>query len=138
MATPTQLDPVLRFRERAEDEARRQQAAAEEKVASLTRQLADARARRDADRRTGGDATLWVLEEAAHERAGAECQALEQVLVAVRATVTQAVAKVQVAHRDVEAVRRIADRRVAEARREADHRELREQDDLAMARARAS
>lgn len=128
----TRLDRLVGLRQRTEDGALFDLASARRALWSAQDRLAGAIRRSRADDRGSGDSALWVVEEAAHRRA-------LQVARGARLDVSQAAASEAAAregwvdaHREAEAVRRVADRKRAEHRKGLTRVETRQLDELGM------
>lgn len=132
MAPKTRLDPVVKSRERDEQEARVRLAEAIRRTADARQQLIDARLRAAADVRAAGLAAIWSVLDDSHARAIREVKrCAAEVDRAVADEERLRLAYVQ-AHRAAEAVRRVRATRVEELRVEVAKRERKELDELAV------
>ncbi|WP_373049416.1 hypothetical protein [Vulgatibacter sp.] len=129
----TRFDPLLRLRERTEEEAKLA-------VASELRGAEAVRARiaafLEAEARPPGDAAaaFWELHGAERLRHRATLERLEVELAAAEARVEGARATLAAAHRAAESLRRAVESRHAAALMEAARRERKAQDELAALR----
>lgn len=131
MAPSTRLDPVVKLREREEQEARLRLADAIRKTAEARQALLDARLRAAADLRATGVAALWAMVEDSHARAIREVKRLAAEVDRAVAEEERVRAEYVAAHRAAEAVRRVRETRREELRTEAARRERKELDELA-------
>ena len=128
----TRLDRLVGLRQRTEDGALCDLASARRALWSAQDRLAGAIRQSQADHRSSADSAFWVVEEAAHRRA-------LQLARGARLDVSQAAASEAAAregwvdaHREAEAVRRVADRKRDEQRKGLARVETRQLDELGM------
>lgn len=131
MQPKTRLDPVVRLREREEQQARLRLAEAIRKTADAKQRLLDARLRYAEGLRTTALAAIWVVADDARGRALREVQRCEGDVTRAAAEEERVRAEFVAAHRAAEAVRRVRDARREEYRAEVARRERIEFDELA-------
>jgi flagellar export protein FliJ len=130
VAPTTRLDPVVKSREREEEEARTRLAEAIRRTAAAREQLIDARLRAAADVRAAGLAAIWSVLDDSHARAMREVKRCAAEVDRAAAEEERLRAVYIAAHRAAEAVRRVRDSRLAELRDELAKRERKELDEL--------
>ena len=131
MAFKTRLDAVERVRQRAEDSAKLALARARIEVARAEGELERLRERARLEDRQAGSAAQWEIRQAARDRALAEIKREEEALRALKAREAAAREAYEAAHRQFEAVRRVAEGKRAEMAREAGRKERKAMDEVA-------
>lgn len=136
MPLKTRLDPVVKLRERAEDECAIELARASEMTRQARDKLAliDDRLRRE--NRRQGDAADWELAEAATARALKERKVAEAELKKAEGAEAAARVAYAQAHKKAEAVRRVAEARRKAILKEAEVAERKLMDEVAARRPR--
>ena len=131
MPFKTRLDAVVKLRQRAEDAAKLALARARKDVAEAGAELERLRARARQDDRAAGCAAEWEVRQRARDRALAEIEKAEEALRQLRAREAEARNGYETAHRQLEAVRRVAESKRAEMAREADRKDRKTMDEIA-------
>ena len=134
MAKPTRLTPVIKLRERTEQEALLNRSRSETAVQHQLQAQLLAKERVQTDGRSRGDAALWLLEETANAQARLALEAANVALQKAQAQLARAAAAHAQAHRATEQLRRIDLRWVEAAQQVAGRKESRELDELAIRR----
>lgn len=124
------LEPLLRLREKREEEAAMALAAAQRGVDEARRALARL-LEAGPPQPSAADAAWWALDGAWAERRRAAITAAERAVVESEAARDAARAVLEAAHRAAEAIRRAIARRREAARRAAERRERKAQDEIA-------
>ncbi len=128
----TRLDAVVKLRERDEDKARLELADAQRKTAAAEAELRTAEEKARRDERASGTAALWLMADAAHARALVEARQAERVVRTAHEQLGASRQRFSSAHARAEAMRRVAETRRAEIISEADAKERKGQDEMAM------
>ncbi len=131
MAFKTRLDAVVKLRERAEDSTKIALARARKEVAEAQAALERLRERARADDREAGDAADWEIRQRARDRALAEIKKAEEAVRQLKSREAAARQAYEAAHRQLEAVRRVAENKRAEMRREAERKDRKAMDEIA-------
>lgn len=134
MAPRTRLDRLVWIRERREETALVELAGAEQRLDSARTELGRRVAAAGTDSRCSGDAALWALDDAAHRRA---LQAVKLAEGQVQSAATAREVARQgwsAAHQGTEVATRIAERKRAEVRADAERRDRRNADEVAVLR----
>ncbi len=131
MVFKTRLDAVVRVRERSEDAAKVALARARMEVTRAASGLERLRERARHEDRQAGSAAQWEIRQAARDRAVAEIKRAEEALRALEAREVAARQAYEAAHRELEAVRRVAESKRAEMAREAGRKERKAMDEIA-------
>lgn len=124
----TRLDRLVRFRERAEEDAFVDLATAQRDLRAAVERLEDAVAAARADRRGSGSAALWDLHEAANRRALQGLRVRQGEVGAAQERCDVASSGYRDARQDAEVMRRAAERKRADLRRALELRERRAAD----------
>jgi flagellar biosynthesis chaperone FliJ len=127
------LDTVVAWRERQEENARRQWGDAVKGVTSAESQLRQARDAAAVDQRVRGSAMEWELFEADRATALKKVRAAEATLASAKRSERETQGKHLDSHRKAEAVRRVADSRKSELQLEANKKEQKAADAFASA-----
>lgn len=134
MAEKHRLDSVVKLRKQDEDRALTGLVEAQKRNASADAALEAARDRTRRDDRQRGPVADWEIADSAHLTALREMREAERAAKAAVEQLTRARGEFLAAHVRVEAVRRVAEQRTENALREADDRERKELDELAILR----
>lgn len=130
----TRLDVVVKLRERDEERTRTLLADSERAAKLAAEQAAAAQARARQDGRKAGSAADWQLLDAAHGRARLDAANAEQAAGAADAHLEATRQQYSLAYQRAETIRRVAETRRAEMVAEADAKERKELDELAVLR----
>ncbi len=131
MPFKTRLDAVVKLRQRTEDSAKLALARARKEVAEAEAALEALRARARLDDQAPGDAAEWEIRQRARDRALAEIKKAEEGMRQLKAREAAARQAYEAAHRQLEAVRRVAENKRAEMKREAERKDRRAMDEIA-------
>ena len=134
MAPRTRLDRLVWIRERREETALVALAGAEQRLVAARMELGRRAALAGCDARRVGDAALWELDDAAHRRALQAVKVAEGQVAAAASAREAARESWSTAHQGAEVVVRIAERKRAELRADAERRERRAADEVAVLR----
>lgn len=134
MAPGTRLDRLVWIRERREETTLVVLAGAEQRLVAARAELLRRAAVAANDPRCCGDAALWDLDDAARRRALQAVKVAEGQVVAASGACDTARRTWSLAHQDTEAATRIAERRRSELRADAERRERRAADEVAVLR----
>ena len=134
MALRHRLDVVVNLRERAEKQALEALGEAVKATVACQAVLRAAEARARLDGRKPGRVELWVLDEAAQQRALQEVRHYAELLARAREFEAAARAKHLQAYKQAEVIRRLAETRKKEILEAAEKREAKALDEIASQR----
>jgi flagellar export protein FliJ len=126
----TRLDVVVKLREKDEERARLELAAAQRAAAAAATAAATARANAKQDHRSRGSAAHWDLTEIGHFRALRDAAVAEKTANAASEKLNATRQNWGTAYKRAESMRRVAETRRAEIIAERDNQERKEMDEI--------